>query len=636
MFCSKCGNEIAADAIFCTKCGNQVKAPNSHASESMSSTEEVRLNNETNKKFNGITGSNKIIIAIAAVIILVVAIICIALFAHSNSGDSSTSSTSSQLENTSNVQNQTSENIQIENLALGNIVTLGNYEQDGNLENGAEPIEWDVIYENDYYFILLSHYILDATAYSVNRGTENWSVDGAWENSNVRSFLNDNFYNKAFTDNEKKIIEPSTGDGIITDNVFLLTPSELPLYFDVEEWGGPAPAMSSAPLYCGSSIVCGATPYISGVHSTKKRGELDAEGDNLDIFDIDKPSGRNTYYVENARPEYQHCAATWMLAPDSYQTSEDFAVYVSESGFVTSNAASIYTTLGIRPAIVIKKDNSDTSVTANSSGTSVSSDNNVVANNTVTNNADIANTPSYGSQPTPDDEYYVETYCTLQVNLTRENTTGDKLINGIAGIADALYGTNLVSGAQYDVGVFMDDELVDVIPYNEKMRDYSFVVEKGTYHNLEVYSLGDKTGHPGAETFKIKDNQVFAYQINTYSDGKVYLEKINSNARYDYEEDIELFATAAKLAAGAFVVYQIANETGIIDGFKTIGNGAQKWESDMENYYDRDLDAFRERQTQWEKDNAKRTYDELKKNDPYEESYLTKRAHEQFDALWNN
>ena len=47
----------------------------------------------------------------------------------------------------------------------GEIVTYGTYEQDGNTSNGAEPIEWIVLTQEDHRVLAVSRDILDAKQY---------------------------------------------------------------------------------------------------------------------------------------------------------------------------------------------------------------------------------------------------------------------------------------------------------------------------------------------------------------------------------------------------------------------------------------------------------------------------------------
>lgn len=91
---------------------------------------------------------------------------------------------------------------------VGKYVFFGVYEQDGNEENGSEPIEWIVLdYDDDTdQVLLLSRYVLDAAAYNSER------AEVTWETCSLRAWLNDEFLNKAFCNDEKLAIIVSEVD----------------------------------------------------------------------------------------------------------------------------------------------------------------------------------------------------------------------------------------------------------------------------------------------------------------------------------------------------------------------------------------------------------------------------------------
>ena len=126
--------------------------------------------------------------------------------------------------------------------AEGTTVTFGSYEQDNNLENGPEPIEWIVLDVQDGKALLLSKYGLDAQPYN----TKIESV--TWETCSLRSWLNSDFMEAAFNQKEKHYISTtlvdnsraqtnskwrtSSGNGNNTqDQVFLLSYAEVDSYF---------------------------------------------------------------------------------------------------------------------------------------------------------------------------------------------------------------------------------------------------------------------------------------------------------------------------------------------------------------------------------------------------------------------
>ena len=86
------------------------------------------------------------------------------------------------------------------NARVGDYVTFGTYEQDNNTDNGKEQIEWQVLAKSDSKALLLSRYALDVQPY--NEDEENLT----WEESTLRTWLNNDFYNEAFSDTEKSFI----------------------------------------------------------------------------------------------------------------------------------------------------------------------------------------------------------------------------------------------------------------------------------------------------------------------------------------------------------------------------------------------------------------------------------------------
>lgn len=81
---------------------------------------------------------------------------------------------------------------------------FGEYEQDNDLSNGKEPIEWRVITIEDGQALLMSEYLLDVAPY--NDVYENVT----WETSSIRQWLNGEFLNTAFSDSEKEKIRQTT------------------------------------------------------------------------------------------------------------------------------------------------------------------------------------------------------------------------------------------------------------------------------------------------------------------------------------------------------------------------------------------------------------------------------------------
>ena len=126
------------------------------------------------------------------------------------------------------------------NYEIGDIVTYGNYEQDGFYSNGEETIEWIVIArDRDNHALLLSRYCLDALPYNEDGG------DVTWEDSSIRAWLNGEFLESAFGGDPNGFIctaECKTKDGRsgtdggenTTDRIFLLAVDEVTQYLPKE------------------------------------------------------------------------------------------------------------------------------------------------------------------------------------------------------------------------------------------------------------------------------------------------------------------------------------------------------------------------------------------------------------------
>lgn len=85
----------------------------------------------------------------------------------------------------------------IKTTEVGDYVYFGSYEQDNNTSNGEEDIEWLVLDVENDKALLISKYALDWEPYN----TENAGV--TWETSTLRKWLNDDFLNAAFSEDEQ-------------------------------------------------------------------------------------------------------------------------------------------------------------------------------------------------------------------------------------------------------------------------------------------------------------------------------------------------------------------------------------------------------------------------------------------------
>ena len=83
-------------------------------------------------------------------------------------------------------------------LSAGDHVYFGRYEQDNNLANGPEKIEWIVLAKGDDRALLISKDALDCKQYHEEY------VPMTWEKCDLRAWLNSYFYKAAFTEKERE------------------------------------------------------------------------------------------------------------------------------------------------------------------------------------------------------------------------------------------------------------------------------------------------------------------------------------------------------------------------------------------------------------------------------------------------
>ena len=135
---------------------------------------------------------------------------------------------------------ETKQQTNSEAVAVGDVVRFGRYEQDNNRSNGAEGIEWIVLDVQGEKALLLSCYGLDCKTYYKSQ------TPVTWETSDLRTWLNGDFYTAAFNGDEQGRIltakvtadrnpEYNTDAGNETeDKVFLLSATEADRYLTEE------------------------------------------------------------------------------------------------------------------------------------------------------------------------------------------------------------------------------------------------------------------------------------------------------------------------------------------------------------------------------------------------------------------
>ena len=145
---------------------------------------------------------------------------------------------------------------------------FGRYEQDNNLNNGKEPIEWIVLDMQGGKYLLVSRYGLDVRPYNKDGGKS------TWRDCSLRKWLNGDFLNNAFTLDEQNAIEVTHVDNISADSsgrvytddkVFLLSNAEAGSYrFTDDEARMCAPTNYAIAQGAEASFIFGTDGQSSG------------------------------------------------------------------------------------------------------------------------------------------------------------------------------------------------------------------------------------------------------------------------------------------------------------------------------------------------------------------------------------
>ena len=121
--------------------------------------------------------------------------------------------------------------------AKGDVIDFGSVEQDGNEANGPEPIQWIVLERFDDRLLVLSTDVLEARQYNHVP-----FQDVTWADSDLRAWMNGDFFASAFTpaqqgiipsvlnENADQSIAGTPGGAPTQDRVFALSEQESVVY----------------------------------------------------------------------------------------------------------------------------------------------------------------------------------------------------------------------------------------------------------------------------------------------------------------------------------------------------------------------------------------------------------------------
>ncbi len=163
------------------------------------------------------------------------------IFNQNNESGRATESSKTFNENNENKESKVENTDKKKAAVIGDIITFGTYEQDNNISNGKEPIEWQVISKENNKLFIISKKALDCQKYN------DFYTDVTWETCSLRSWLNNTFLNTAFSEKERSLIQNTTvfadknpeydtdPGNQSDDKVFLLSIKEAEKYFATDE-----------------------------------------------------------------------------------------------------------------------------------------------------------------------------------------------------------------------------------------------------------------------------------------------------------------------------------------------------------------------------------------------------------------
>ena len=197
----------------------------------------------------------------------------------------------------------------IKTAKVGDIVYFGTYEQDNDTTNGKEDIEWLVLAKENNRVLVISDKALDCQPYNSS------DTRVTWETCSLRTWLNTDFVNDAFSDGEKAMIptvtvsadknpQYDTDPGNATkDKVFLLSIVEAEKYFTSDE------ARKCVPTeYAISNGAYTSDSYTKGGKATccwwlrSPGGSRDNAAGVSSVGSVDRYGGSVDYGLDSVRP----------------------------------------------------------------------------------------------------------------------------------------------------------------------------------------------------------------------------------------------------------------------------------------------------------------------------------------------
>ena len=161
-------------------------------------------------------------------------LLCLCLLIFCGCGKKQVETTTEEMTTEEPVTTEALETVALKDAEIGDIVQMGTYEQDGDPET-EDPICWDVLDKDGDAMLLISHDVIDYQRFS---DSYNCVI---WEDSQIRTWLNEEFYTDAFDKETQARIKGYVTSGVdeanqesrgdATDRIFLLSQKEIEKYY---------------------------------------------------------------------------------------------------------------------------------------------------------------------------------------------------------------------------------------------------------------------------------------------------------------------------------------------------------------------------------------------------------------------
>lgn len=195
-----------------------------------------------------------VVIPLAVLLIIAANISKFTKLFNSNTDSNTTSIGSYEYLQQNSSQTKKAKNIEdiksVNDVKVGDLIYFGAYEQDGDESNGDEPIAWQVLDIQNGELLMLTDLLLAREEYAQSGFSTYYHATTTWEYSELRWWMNEKFYERAFTPEEQKRILTKTistldtpdpfgeyidGGNDTEDKIFALSIDEAEKYFPTPE-----------------------------------------------------------------------------------------------------------------------------------------------------------------------------------------------------------------------------------------------------------------------------------------------------------------------------------------------------------------------------------------------------------------